>query len=65
MPAHILNEGKYSVDAMLVHEMRLVRAESESAVSFNVFDDGTTRGDYVGEWIGIVRPRCEWQTSQC
>jgi len=64
VPAHLLNGGKYSVDAKLVHEMRVVRAESEGAVVFSVFDDGTSRGDYVGEWIGIVRPRCEWQTSQ-
>jgi lipopolysaccharide transport system ATP-binding protein len=65
VPAHILNEGKYSVDAMLVQEMRSVKAECESAVGFSVFDDGTTRGDYVGEWVGIVRPRCEWQTTRC
>jgi lipopolysaccharide transport system ATP-binding protein len=65
VPAHILNEGRYSVDAMLVHEMRVVRAQSESAVCFSVFDDGMTRGDYVGEWVGIVRPRCEWETSHC
>jgi len=65
VPAHILNEGKYSVDAMLVQEMRSVKAECESAVAFSVFDDGTSRGEYVGEWVGIVRPRCEWQTTRC
>jgi lipopolysaccharide transport system ATP-binding protein len=65
VPPHILNEGKYAVDAKLVHEMRAVRAQSEAAVSFSVFDDGISRGDYVGEWVGIVRPRCEWQTSRC
>ena len=64
VPPHILNEGKYVVDAMLVHETRSVRAQQDSAVSFSVFDDGATRGDYVGEWAGIVRPRCLWQTSE-
>jgi len=64
VPPHILNEGKYVVDAMLVHETRSVRAQHDSAVSFSVFDDGATRGDYVGEWAGIVRPRCLWQTSE-
>lgn len=65
VPPHVLNEGKYFVHAMLIHEMRVTRAESENAVTFNVFDDGSSRGDYVGEWTGIVRPRCQWRTSQC
>ncbi len=65
VPAHLLNEGKYAVDAKLVHEMRVVRAQSEGAIAFSMFDDGLTRGDYVGEWVGLVRPRCEWKTSRC
>ena len=65
VPAHLLNEGTYSVDAMLVHEADMVRARAEHAVCFSVFDDGVSRGDYIGQWIGIVRPRCEWQTKQC
>lgn len=64
VPGHILNEGRYTVDAMLVQETRFVKAQTEGAVVFTVFDDGTTRGDYLGEWSGVVRPRCKWQTSQ-
>jgi lipopolysaccharide transport system ATP-binding protein len=63
IPGHILNEGQYSVDALLVHETRAVRAQADAIVSFTIFDDGTTRGDYLGAWLGIVRPRCEWQTE--
>jgi lipopolysaccharide transport system ATP-binding protein len=63
VPAHILNEGKYLVDAMLVQEGHFVKAHSESAVAFRVFDDASTRGDFLGEWRGVVRPRCEWQTE--
>jgi lipopolysaccharide transport system ATP-binding protein len=65
VPAHLLNEGTYTVDAMLVQEMDTVRAQAEHAVCFAVFDDGVSRGDYVGQWVGIVRPRCQWQTRQC
>jgi lipopolysaccharide transport system ATP-binding protein len=63
VPAHILNEGKYVVDAMLVQEGRFVKAFAENVVGFTVFDDASTRGDYLGEWSGVVRPRCEWQTE--
>jgi lipopolysaccharide transport system ATP-binding protein len=63
VPPHVLNDGTYAVDALLVQDMRAVRASAEAAVSFRVHDDGTTRGDYVGEWAGIVRPRCAWTTQ--
>jgi hypothetical protein len=63
VPAHLLNDGPYHVDAMLVQDMRAVRALAESAIAFKVYDDGTTRGDYVGDWVGIVRPRCTWTTE--
>ena len=63
VPPHLLNDGSYGVDALLVQDMRAVRASAEAAVSFRVHDDGTTRGDYVGEWAGIVRPRCAWTTE--
>jgi lipopolysaccharide transport system ATP-binding protein len=63
VPAHILNEGKYLVDALLVQEGRFVKAHSENAVGFTIYDDASTRGDYLGEWHGVVRPRCEWQTE--
>jgi hypothetical protein len=53
----------YAVDALLVQDMRAVRAAAEAAVTFKVHDDGTTRGGYVGEWAGIVRPRCAWTTE--
>jgi len=65
VPAHLLNEGTYAIDAMLVQEMYTVRGRADHALSFSVFDDGASRGDYVGQWVGIVRPRCEWQTRQC
>ncbi len=63
VPPHLLNDGTYTVDALLVQDMRTVRASAEAAVTFRLHDDGTTRGDYVGEWVGIVRPRCDWTTE--
>jgi len=64
VPAHLLNEGHYVVSALVVHETRLVRASAEEVVGFSVYDNGATRGDYVGEWTGIVRPRCHWSTAE-
>jgi lipopolysaccharide transport system ATP-binding protein len=60
IPGHILNDGAYQLDILLVREMRELEAEVNQALSFDVFDNGDTRGDYVGEVVGIVRPRCTW-----
>jgi hypothetical protein len=63
-PSHLLNEGRYWVDAMLVRETRAVEAEHKNSLSFEVYDDGSTRGGYVGDWLGAVRPRCHWSTIE-
>jgi lipopolysaccharide transport system ATP-binding protein len=63
VPPHLLNDGLYTVDAYLVEQLRSIRAEARGAVAFKVYDNGTTRGEYVGAWEGIVRPRCGWATE--
>jgi lipopolysaccharide transport system ATP-binding protein len=64
VPAHVLNDGLYVVDALLVESTRFVRAAAAGAVSFSTYDDGSTRGDYLGDWVGIVRPRCHWRAER-
>ena len=60
VPAHILNDGMYTIDVFLIYETRSILARVEGAVSFSVHDDGVGRGDYIGEWVGLVRPECVW-----
>jgi lipopolysaccharide transport system ATP-binding protein len=60
IPEHILNEGAYQLDLMLIREMRDEEAQVNSAVNLLIYDNGETRGDYIGEWVGVVRPRCIW-----
>ncbi len=60
IPAHLFNDGTYLIDVLLVHESREVWAEAEGAIRFSVADNGSTRGDYVGDWHGAVRPYCTW-----
>jgi lipopolysaccharide transport system ATP-binding protein len=64
VPPHVLNEGTYPIDAFVVEETRLVRATAESAVEYSIYDDGSTRGGYVGPWTGIARPRCTWSVQE-
>ncbi len=63
IPAYLLNSGAYVVDALMVHDTRHVRAQVSQAVTIDVHDEGSMRSDYAGEWVGVVRPRCDWETS--
>jgi lipopolysaccharide transport system ATP-binding protein len=60
IPNHIFNSLTYYLDFIMIKDARYSIAEYENIFSFDVFDDGSTRGDYVGEWKGIVRPLCKW-----
>jgi lipopolysaccharide transport system ATP-binding protein len=60
LPGHILNDGIYLVDIMMVYESREVWAEASGVMQFAVVDNGSTRGDYVGDWNGVMRPYCSW-----
>ena len=33
-------------------------------LSFNVHDTGEMRKEFLGSWIGVVRPRLYWHTEQ-
>jgi lipopolysaccharide transport system ATP-binding protein len=63
VPAYLLNSGSYAVDALIVKDTRHVLARAGHAVTVEVHDEGSMRGDYLGEWVGVVRPRCRWQTA--
>jgi len=61
IPEYLLNNGSYVVDVMIVSDMRDVVEKITDAAEFTVIDDGSSRGDYVGSWDGIIRPRCIWE----
>lgn len=63
IPGHSLNDGRYSLNALLVEKGPRIITEVGRVVSIDVTDPGTTRGDYFGPWLGVVRPNLEWGTA--
>ena len=65
IPGCLLNDGLHSI-TVYINEMTaydniiLVR----DILSFTVQDTGLMRKEYTGKWIGAVRPRLNWQTTQ-
>lgn len=63
LPSNFLNEGLYSVNAIVLTDITQVEIFAREAVSFTVYDTGAMRKEYSGIWIGVVRPRLAWQTE--
>ena len=63
LPGNFLNEGVYSVNAVVLTGVTQIEAYVTEAVSFSVHDTGAMRKEYGGPWLGVVRPKLAWQTE--
>ncbi len=64
LPANFLNDGRYVITAIVGFDTGEPQIIYEDAVSFQVHDTGVMRGDYLGNWLGVVRPRLPWATTR-
>ena len=67
IPGNFLSAGNIAVDIAVSSHVPLVRvhAITQGAVGFQVvdeFDGDGARGDYLGEYPGVVRPIVDWTT---
>jgi lipopolysaccharide transport system ATP-binding protein len=64
IPGNFLAEGRVHVEAVVsTYNPTVVHAEEQDAVAFQVADRSTgdgVRGEYVGDWPGVVRPMLRW-----
>jgi lipopolysaccharide transport system ATP-binding protein len=63
MPGNILNDGSYTVEVHVIKDFRNAILKFPDAVSFDVADDAKMRGNLLGKWYGVVRPRLQWKTE--
>jgi lipopolysaccharide transport system ATP-binding protein len=64
IPGSFLNQGRYSVTALLVHtERTYIIAQVDRIVSIDMVDLGNDRRGYLGDWGGVVRPTLIWNTE--
>lgn len=64
VPANLLQDGLYNITLYLSdwpYRNHLYRPE---IISFRVHEDGSGRGDFVGEWSGLIRPMLPWTGQQ-
>jgi lipopolysaccharide transport system ATP-binding protein len=63
VPGNLLNDKTYRISAFLVPENIHDLAIAQDVLMFSVTDTGEMRKEYTGEWIGLIRPKLEWNTQ--
>ena len=60
IPGHLLNNGEYSLDVMLVRDRTEVVATESSIVSFRIHDEPLGIEGWHWPAVGVIRPQLEW-----
>jgi lipopolysaccharide transport system ATP-binding protein len=63
VPSTFLNADTYFISAFIVIDSTSIVAESVNCVSFMTHDTGEMRKEYLGVWIGAVRPKFRWDSK--
>jgi len=63
LPGNLLNEGRYSINAIVLTDIMDIEVFAAEAISFTVHDSGAMRKEYGGGWLGVVRPKLAWRTE--
>jgi lipopolysaccharide transport system ATP-binding protein len=64
IPGNFLNEGLYSVTAIVGKGISDTQVLMDYVLSFHVHDTGEMRKEYLGPWVGpVIRPRLAWHTE--
>ena len=62
IPAFLLNEGGFSVNALIHQDASRIVAYYEDAVFFTIVDTGEMKMEYTDQFSGVVRPKLKWNT---
>jgi lipopolysaccharide transport system ATP-binding protein len=63
IPGNFLNEGRYSITAIVGRGISDTQILEDHVLSFDVHDTGEMRKEFYGGWDGVIRPRLAWQTD--
>ena len=63
LPGSFLNEGSYSINAIVLTNVTNIEVFAQEVLTFTVHETGAMRKEYSGDWLGVVRPKLAWQTE--
>lgn len=62
LPGHLLNEGRFYISLVGFSAARSDPVVLDRILSFDAIDDGVLRGDFHGNFSGVIRPKLDWRT---
>ncbi len=63
VPGNFLNSGRHAISVQLWKENYDPSTREDEVVHFHVNDAGGVRGDFMGKYLGAVRPELKWETE--
>jgi lipopolysaccharide transport system ATP-binding protein len=63
IPPNFFNDKNYIVDIRLFTGRSELLISLENIMSFTVRESGNMRKEYMGDWVGVVRPKLAWTTE--
>jgi lipopolysaccharide transport system ATP-binding protein len=63
LPANFLNTGIYNINVAIIENNSELLLFAQEVVQFEMHESGSMRAEWSQGWIGVVRPRLEWQTE--
>jgi lipopolysaccharide transport system ATP-binding protein len=64
VPGNLLAAERFAVSVLIWASGYSLSHREDCVVEFDVHDSGELRNDYLGAWLGVVRPSLEWNTEQ-
>lgn len=62
-PANFFNEGIYSITPIVGLDPSNTQILERDMIAFNGIDLGDMRTEYLGGWLGVIRPKLPWSTD--
>jgi lipopolysaccharide transport system ATP-binding protein len=63
IPASFLNTDQYSIDVGVQTHSLEWQVWEKNLLSFVVHETGEMKKEYMGSWVGVVRPKLAWSTT--
>lgn len=63
IPANFLNSEQYSIDVGVQSHALEWHVWEQKLLTFIVHETGEMKKEYMGSWVGVVRPKLAWSTA--